>query len=275
MRTIRCSELDRVLLCPGSLTLCAIVDPRQGDEGAEGTALHWMAHDRMVRELGASGDPGPKAELPPKNFSNWIYEYYYRAVRDAVPTDWSLQVEVPLAYEFDSFALSGHIDCLAISPDGTEAIIFDLKTGYDPVDSADCNSQVLGYGVLLLRAYPDLQKITGYIIQPRNDEDEGYKRISDPMILEGSILAAAMFTLESQIEESIRNRMVVDDGPKQCKWCSAAVQCPAAIARRDLMKVQLTDENLARVQATPDDGVLASWVIAGRVPSVRVHGDSW
>jgi len=292
MITIRCSELDRVLLCPGSLTLCGMVDPRKGDEGTEGTTLHWMAHSRMVEELGATGDPGPACDTSGTDFSKWIPEFYFRTVRDTVPTDWSLQVETALAYEYDttepvpyttitwvdgkpvidrktvnSFILSGHIDALAMSADGTEAIIFDLKTGYDPVDSADCNEQVFGYACLLLRAYPDLQKITAYIVQPRNDEDEGFMRISEPMILEGSTLAASLYTMESRITASLKNAMEVNSGPKQCLWCAAAMQCPAAIAERELMKIKLTDENLAAIKAKPDDATLADWVIAGRVLS--------
>ncbi len=265
MQTIRCSELDRVLLCPGSLTLCAIVDPRQGQEGTEGTALHYIAHKRMVDELAAHGDPGSVPDLKVASFSDWIAAFYFRTVRDAVPPDWSLQVEVPLAYEFDGFALSGHIDALAMSPDGAEAIIFDLKTGYDPVDPADCNEQVFAYGCLIARAYPEVKKITAYIIQPRNDEDEGFQRVSDPMVLEGATLGASLFTLESRVGEALKNNMQVNSGAKACLWCPAAMQCPAAIADREFMKIQLTEETLASIRATPADSTLADWVIAGRI----------
>lgn len=265
MRTIRCSELDRALLCHGSLTLCAIVDPRQGGEGLEGSALHQIAHTRMAAELGASGDPGAEIECKSLAFSRWVADFYYRFVRDTVPPDWSLTVETPVAYEFGRFILSGHIDALAMNADGTEAVIFDLKTGYDPVDSADCNWQVFGYGVLLLRAYPDLKKITGYIVQPRNDEDSGFRRVSEPMILEGDTLAASIQTLEAQLNAALDNSREVNSGPKACLWCPAAMQCPAAIAERDSMKIKLTDSVLESIKATPDDAVLASWVVAGRV----------
>ena len=92
---------------------------------------------------------------------------------EVTPDGWSLEVEVPLAYEFQfekpvpyrhrrwvdgapvirsrlagGFVLSGHIDSCSINPDATEAIGWDLKTGYDPVDPADQNWQILGYAVL-------------------------------------------------------------------------------------------------------------------------------
>jgi hypothetical protein len=264
---IRCSELDRILLCPGSLTLCGIVAPRKGDEGVEGSALHQLAHAKMIAELGASGEPGRSIECKSIGFSKWIAEYYFRFVRETAPLDWSLQVETPVAYDFDRFTLSGHIDALAMSPDGTEAIIFDLKTGYDPVDPADQSEQVFGYGCLLIRAYPGLKKVTGYIIQPRNDEDEGFKRISDPMVLEGAILAASLASLESRVNVALDNSIIVNSGPKQCLWCPAALQCPATIAARDSMKIELTEDHLAQIKAEPDDALLASWVVAGRILS--------
>lgn len=280
---LRCSELDRVLACPGSLTLNAIVAHRQGDEGGEGTALHHIAHARMVSELGASGNPGTTHEMPASlSFSIWIADYYFSFVQETAPADWSLEVECALAFKFDSpirivtdaksgehsgaygFTLSGHIDAVAISPDASEAIGFDLKTGYDPVDVAEMNEQVLGYCVLLLRAYPDLLKITFHIIQPRNDEDEGFQRVSS-VVIEGDILARISAGLEARINDALANGMEVSTGLRACKWCSAAIVCPAQIQLREQMKATLTPELLETLKATPDDSVLGDWVISGRV----------
>lgn len=265
MVTIRASSLDRVLLCPGSLTLVPLVAPRDGQEGDEGTALHWLAHSEMVKDMAAVGDPGPTPVMPPSlAFSHWISDYYVRTVRDIVPADWSLEVEAALAYEFGRFALSGHIDSLAMSPDATEAVFFDLKTGYDPVDPADCNEQCFGYGCLLLQAYPSLRRVTGYIVQPRNDEDEGFQRISRPMILEGDVLANSISTLTRRVNTALDNAMTVETGMRQCKWCPAAMQCPAQIELRKHMKATITPEYLATLTATPDDAAIAEIVMTGR-----------
>ena len=273
-KIIRCSELDRVLLCNGSMTLSRLVSPRRGDEGQEGEALHWIAHSKLRKEVAAVGDIGPCPVLPKSlSFSAWIADYYVSFIREVVPADWSLECEVPLSYEFDRFILSGHIDDCAMNADATEAIIFDLKTGRDPVDPADNNEQVFGYGCLLLRAYPTLRKITAYIVQPLNDEDEGYRRISEPMVLEGDVLARSLAVLESRINAALDNSMEVDDSPKACNWCPVAMQCPAVIARRESMKLKLTDEALASIKETPDDAVLGSWVVAGRIIS-RPLGDA-
>jgi hypothetical protein len=265
--TIRCSELDRVLACPGSMTLNAIVKHRQGDEGTEGTALHWLSHSRMVSELGAAGNPGATPEMPKSlPFSVWISDFYFAYVRDTLEScpDWSLEVECALAFEWPGFTLSGHIDAVAINPDATEAIGFDLKTGYDPVDIAEQNEQVLGYAVLLLRAYPTLRSITFHIIQPRNDEDEGFQRVSS-VTLDGDTLQAAPDSLAARINHAIFNSMEVSTGLKCCKWCSAAPQCPAQILLREHMKATLTPQLLETIKATPDDAALGDWVISGRV----------
>lgn len=287
--TFRCSELDRVIYCNGSMTLVPLVDPRSGSEGEEGTALHWLSHARMKTELSAAGDIGPRPPMPKSvAFSSWVGDFYFRHVQETAPADWSLECEVPLAYTFpllspteitvvewidgrpvvtqrmaDAFNLSGHIDCLALNADATEAIGFDLKTGYDPVDAADCNWQILGYMVLLLMAYPDLKKITFWIVQPRNDEDEGFERCSS-ITMEGGRLANATATLQKALNVAIANSMEVKTGVKSCKWCPASLQCPAAIELRELMKATLTPELLASIKATPDDAALGEWVMAAQ-----------
>jgi hypothetical protein len=262
--TFRCSELDRVLSCPGSASLVPLVRPRAGQEGDEGTAIHWIAHTQLRDKHGASGDPGPTPAMPKSlPFSVWIGDYYVRHVVETVPPQWSMEVEAGLAYEWPAFSLSGHIDCVAISPDATEAIGFDLKTGYDPVDVAEMNEQCLGYSCLLLRAYPTLRKITFWIVQPRNDEDEGFQRTSS-VTLDGDVLAAAPASLEARINYALANSNELSTGLKQCKWCSAAPQCPAILKLLDEMKHTLTPAELAAIEYTPNDAKLANWIIATR-----------
>lgn len=283
MVAFRCSELDRVLTCNGSITLSRMVAPRVGDEGLEGSALHLESARRIITELGGEapdGLPEWSPLFPSLNFSRWISDYYVRHVRENAPSDWSLEVEMELAYEFEFrvpllmrhpetgradpvwvFELSGHPDACAISPDGTKAKGWDLKTGYDPVDEAEQNWQMLGYIALLKRAYPSLQEITFYIVQPRNDEDEGYQRVSEVTVTD---LDGAVETLRAALEKAAHNRLEVNSGRIQCKWCPASAQCPASIADRDFMKMTLTEEALKKIKTLPDDATLADWVIAAK-----------
>lgn len=281
----RCSSLDRDMNCNGAITLVPLVDPREGDEGAEGTCLHHSGHSRIIKELGGTGAIGP---VPPGTigFSRWIADYYFNHVRDTVPPEWSLECEAALSYEFflkepryihvvewvdgapvmrrelaDGFVLSGHIDCVALSPDATEAIGWDLKTGYDPVDVAESNWQILGYCVLLRRAYPSLKRVTFYIVQPRNNEDEGDQRVSSVTI---ENLDAAVASLAARIEAALANSMEVNSGHTQCRWCPVGCQCLALQADLEIMKITLTPEAVALIRRTPDPETLAEWVIGTR-----------
>lgn len=287
--TLRCSSLDRVLACPGSMALCARVAPRNGQESKEGVAIHWLGHTRMVNELGAVGNLGPTPPMPKSlSVSQWIVDYYFRTVQRIVPPGWPLEVEAALAYEFPmnapvemtvidwvdgaprvtkklvyGFNLSGHLDCFTVNADATEAIGFDLKSGYDPVDMAESNWQVLGYALLLLKAYPSLRKITFFIVQPRNDEDEGYERVSS-VTIEGDVLLGAERVLVAKVSDVLRNQMEVETGIKQCRWCAAALVCPAQIKLREQMKATLTPEYLESLKTNPDDATLVEWVKSGR-----------
>lgn len=284
--TIRASSLDRVLACPGSLTVNAVVKPREGDDGDEGTWCHWISAQRIKTEMGAIGDIGaqPRGPFP---HSTWISDYYVRHVMEVTPADYSLECEAALAYEFAAegkprqitvidwdegrpvqgkrpyagFVLSGHIDCLALSPDATNAIGWDLKTGYDPVDCADSNWQILGYCVLLKRAYPGLQSVTFYIVQPRNDEDEGYERISVVTI---DRLSAAVASLTAKIADAISRPLELNTTIKGCKFC-VGCSCPAIRAEQEKMKLTMTEEALAGLKAEPDDETLAEFAIGAKL----------
>lgn len=255
----RCSEFDRRLSCPGSRTLEAIVAPRQGDEGEEGTDLHAKIAFRICVELGGSCAL-PVGKLRPVGFADWIVGYCFREVQQNVPDDWSLECEVGLAYEWPQFVLSGHIDCLALNADATEAIFWDWKTGRDPVDPADNNEQGLGYIILLKRAYPSLRKATFKLCQPHNDEDEGFQRVSTVTVEWTGDECHLATALERRLNAAIAAPMSLDTG-KWCRWCSASVQCPAILKLRENMKHTLTPEELARITKTPDDAILGDWAV--------------
>lgn len=263
--TIRASELDRVLSCNGSLTLVPMVAPRDGDEGAEGTQIHAKIAWRLVTEIGASNG-GTEFQAgfsysPGKHITDWLVNFCYNAVKDATPADWTLECEMALAYEWDRFILSGHPDVVALNPDVTEFYIDDFKTGYAPVDIAEQNWQLLAYCILLKRAYPTLQRGRCRIIQPRNDEDDGFPRISEVTITD---LDAATAGLEARINVALDNAMEVNSGPSQCRWCPVGLQCPALKLEQQLMKVTLTPNALAKIKREPDDAQLGDWIVAAR-----------
>lgn len=262
--SLRSSELGRILSCNGSLTLTRLVNAREsGPEALMGQGCHWLAHDRIKRELKAVGDIGPRPEnMAAALNSQWVADYYFRHVKETVPADWSLECEADLDYEFEKFILTGHPDDIAMNADATEAIGFDLKAGYIPVDVAELNWQASAYACLIYMAYPTLKKITYYIVQPRASEDDGEQRISSVEI--DNIPQLAQY-LESEINKALANSMELNTGPSQCRYCPAKLQCNAVIELRKAMKHTLTKEDLERITRDPQDAVLADWYIDGKV----------
>ncbi|HXP60693.1 MAG TPA: DUF2800 domain-containing protein [Dongiaceae bacterium] len=263
---VRCSQLDRLLNCPGSRTLEEIVGKRGGDDGNEGTALHWETAWRLVRELGAAqpegGLPalsGPEFGIP--SYVAWIVDWCFRIVRDEVDPSWALEVEPELSWPFENFTLVGHLDVAATSPDGKESNDFDWKTGRIPVLPADCNWQVAGY-MALRRLIYGVDKARFTIAQPWNDEAEGYERQS-VVEIEAEALNRNVAEIERRVNAALEDGMLLNTGLSQCKWC-VGCHCPAIQKLLHTMQVRLTPETLAGIKANLDDPLLVNLVADAR-----------
>ncbi len=266
--TFRSSELDRVLSCNGSITLVPLVNQREGDEGDEGTMIHWMIADRAIRELGALGPEGglpapevPKGYVLPKS-SLWMVDWAIRHIQETIPADWCLMVEVEMWFEFGRWINKGHADIVATSPDGKKAKGKDWKTGRDPVDPADNNEQIGSYMGLIKCEWPTVEEVEFEICQPRisDDDENGFERVSKVVITDMPLLVS---TMDRRVCAAMDNAMQLKTG-KQCRWCSAAIQCPAMIAQREIMKITLTNEAIAAIKRQPDDSTLADWAVASK-----------
>lgn len=282
---IRCSSLNQLISCPGSRTLAAKLGVFEEDDRAswEGQWCHYQAALRFINFNGAmppeGGLPAPRIpkEYRPESFADWIVDFYHRSVMEETPGDWAMEVEAAMEVEFAQFWLEGHVDENAIAPDASALNFDDLKSGTNIVDAADCNWQVLGYAALFKSLYPDsLKRIRGRIIQPRMREGEG-KRISAVVIDErgvwddeGQLVNSVTIEefvplLERLINESLANPMMLDTGPKQCRWCPADLQCAALTAHRNKMKHTLTQAELDAVEAVPNDQRLLEWAVAKKL----------
>lgn len=262
---IRSSEMDRALSCNGSLKIVPLVDPRDGDEGFEGTMIHWMIADRCVRELGAIPPEGglpapdvPKGYVLPKN-SLWIVDWAMRHIRETIPDDWSLMVEVEMEHEFGRWVNRGHADIIAISPCGKKAKGKDWKTGRDPVDPADNNEQTGSYMGLTKLEWPSIEEIDFEICQPRISEEDGFERVSKVTVTDLPALVASM---DRRVCAALDAKPKLITG-KQCTYCIGC-SCPAIQAEQEFMELELTPELLATIKRKPDDAKLADFVIIGR-----------
>lgn len=287
-RNFRASQAAQLFACAGSDLLQrkarSAMPPASTEAATAGRWCHAQAAT-MLCQLHGAVFQGERFDWPqnfkPTGFHLWMVAFYVQAVLELAHVDMAIEVEgefqhvlkVP-TYRFrdeqtgeivesDEIGLSGHIDTVAITADATEATGFDLKTGADPVTEAADNAQVLFYIVLLKLAYPSLRKVTFYVVQPSNDPDT-HDRISE-VSLEGDALDRAAAYLEGQLLLVCANPYELNsDGWKQCRYCDAALICPAL--RKDIedMKLNLTEEAFAAIAAQPAIDELARVKLADK-----------
>lgn len=263
----RASGMPQVLACAASRLLNQRVRMANGPRSTSASLRGQWCHAEAALSLVASQGATTAAEIvhpsnvKPSPFDRWMVQYYLAAVTELSSADMAIEVEAEFTHAFERFDLSGHIDAFAITGDATEAVLFDLKSGREYVDEAGDNAQILAYIVLLWLAYPTLRRIAGYIVQPQNDPDEGYERITEFVVEGEDKLKAAAAYFERELNDSCDNQFSFNsDGWKQCRYCPAAqnLACPAILGDIANMKLTLTPEQFAAIKVSPDDGQLAS-----------------
>ena len=269
--SIRCSSLDSLLSCPGSRTLIAALGCVRED-ASDSWEGQWCHHEAATRLVNLHDAIPPEAGLPkpdipegyiPAGHARWVVDYYLNRVLEDAGGEMAVEVEAELSWEFDGFFLTGHCDFYAVNSDCTELLFDDLKAGINLVDAAEMNWQVMGYAALFKLQWPSLKKIRGRIIQPRLSEDVGPRETE--LVLEGEQLERAAEFLESSIKQALDNPMLLQTGIKACRWCDAALRCPALAAERDLMKMTITKEKIEEIKLAQDDQALAAWCVAGKL----------
>ena len=260
----RCSSLDRMLGCHASVTLeskvCAVTEDVFG--GAEtGHAVQWagswchhQAAARLRDEFGAVGTPDPltiPSHFKPSGFDEWVVDWYVTRVTKIVPSDWAMFIEREAVMEFPRFILTGHIDFSAISTDGLQGVIDDLKRGYEVVDAADSNWQLAGYCALLSLQIPTLEKLLLRIHQPAAPE-----RTTEACVTN---IPAVIASLERAINAMLDDPYTTNTG-KPCKNCKAPEICPTFRKDIKLMRETLSKEfidSIPSISSTADLAELA------------------
>ena len=273
---IRVSSLNWLLSCHGARTLVPIAIARGlvANEETEitrsGTMIHYRGAQRLIA-AGAVGtvDTPPAADIwQPDPFEKFIEDYWVDTILAVTPPDWAMEVEASLEWDTPDFRLTGHLDLFAINADATEAEIDDLKAGYIPVDAADCNWQLTGYLVLLLLVYPTLRRVKLRIVQPRNNPDDGFERVTE-VTVEINDDSVINF-LKGKIKEALADQMTLETG-KQCRYCPAALICAAQEELRKEMKIQLTEGDIAAIAAASNDETLGRWARDSKILSAPME----
>jgi hypothetical protein len=304
--TIRSSSLGPTLECPGRLIAVPLVAPRADEEASTiGTAVHYVVARRLVDDFGAKAPEGltqpPALALDP--FAAWVVDFCLDWVRENVPSDWSLMVEVPLEYEYvlpepvlvplseidgpvpkdhevrGDFVViryvicTSHVDLVALSPDGRKTVAADWKSGRIGADAADNNWQSASYLAQIRQAWP-VEQAHFAMVQPLIDEDAGVERVST-VNKTGDELDALIATISERVGHAVQNRFTTNSGIYQCQYCPVCGPlCPSIRAEKEAaltMKATLTPEHIERLRAGADDATLAEFAEAGKVltPAIK------
>lgn len=267
---IRVSSLNWLLGCHGARTLVPIAVERklasneETDITRSGTMIHYRGAQRLIAAgaVGAVDTPPDADKWQPDGFEKYIEDFWVDTILAKTPPDWAMEVEASLSWDTPDFRLTGHLDHYAINAEATEAEINDLKAGYIPVDAAECNWQLTGYLVLFLLVYPTIRKVRLRIVQPRNNPDDGFERITEATV-EINDDAVIQF-LKGEINKALADPMTLETG-KQCRYCPATLICAALEKLRAEMKHQLTEDDIAAIAARSDDETLGRWARDGKI----------
>lgn len=267
---IRCSNIDRLLSCPGSRTLdakLAELDDFSGEAAGDsmtwrGNWCHWASAKRLIEQHGAIAPDGLATPKIPSGWhpSPWderFVDWYVAQVVEHTPSDHALFVEHRFTHAFLTFDLTGQLDCYSLSPDGTEFGINDAKTGVVQVDEAENNWQLAGYCTLLKLAHPKLQRGHVRILQHDADTQFSEMEITDN-------LDALVNFMEKKVLDALIAWRELETGYKQCRLCQNIQFCPALNKEISEMKMILSEQEVSDLQVTSDLKSLAALAARGR-----------
>lgn len=214
------------------------------DPAREGTCAAWVAEMVLTGECSSAFDLVGQSH--PEN--DWVVEEvmaYHVQRYVMLLRSYGGQLKVERKVTLNEY-LEG-------TPDGHAVIqgdwlrVCDLKYGYVPVEPYR-NYQVGTYGAAILRDYPNIRKISIEIYQPRAYHSAGIHRMWEPDWEEfekfrDEIIWAAVST-QSEFPP-------LRPG-KHCRYCDAALKCPAARSfSYDVHERLLTEDD--RRDMTPEE----------------------
>lgn len=284
------------------------VKAKERQDGDEGELLHYLIAVRAVDLLGATPPEGglkpPRTNKKVPALTAWLVDWAIRQIKELIPPDWSLMVEVGMDYQYPLprpvwvpvfeitgpipadhevregmvciryVILSGHMDILSVSPDAKRMKGIDWKTGPVGADPADSNWQAATYLGLGKNAWDSIDQGEFTLAQPLIDEGAtGIPRISS-VSLTGDQLARLNDELAEQACRALETRYTTDSGVKQCRYCPMALtrpwDCPSLRAEETYMKAQIESGLLESLANAPDDAKLGDFVLSGRTLTAPV-----
>lgn len=274
------SAAHRWFECPGSIRLSAGIESKSSVFADEGTAAHELAQqclqsgfdaDRYLGEfVNIDGKTPAEKFLPVAVPGKRCFEVtdemaeavqiYVDECNNFMGDGWEWEIEAKLDLRHIPGMEFGTGDFTAYHEANKLLAVRDLKYGKGVAVTIRENEQLQIYAVGTAARYHNrgLEKIDLGIVQPRaplpSDDIPGVRRD----VIDAVDLVEFRFRLRDAAVATLE-----DDAPLKpgdwCKWCPAAVTCPARLARnRDVAEMEfgepaavsdLTDERLAEILA--------------------------
>jgi hypothetical protein len=249
--TLSISALPRVAACPGSAAL-----PQASTTSADaerGTDNH-SAAERAIIEGQLDKLPAEVRELIPRGalvVAEAIVYYDWQTDTARVPADGA---HGKRAYTPGPTEIPGTIDLLVIH--GDRVTVLDYKMHSD-VGNPDENEQLLGYALAAARVCKaaDVTLVVAYI----DADEDGTVKLLRPLVarqldeLDLDAYAAKLRGIIAAVEAQRARRVPDVRENKHCRYCPAAVHCPAKTALiRRLVSGQERDELELAMPLTPE-----------------------
>lgn len=219
MLTIRCSGLARPMTCAGSLFFKDLPEPEEIEAARQGTAAGEVLERTLLgQDIPNVARNGYVIEqdmfFHTKPIAQAIFDRAEGEVRCEQRIDWLTRSGIKIAGSYDA----GYV-----TDAGRTLNIDDLKYGWGLVEVKE-NWQLLGYAIgEVIRRQQHFETIVMRIHQPRPHHEDGSSR-------EWRISYKELIEYKERIEarcDEIANGDKTLVTSAKCKYCPAAVACPA------------------------------------------------
>jgi RecB family exonuclease len=200
------SKLDQLRLCPGSHYMqLGLPEPSASSAAEEGTLLH-----ERVAQRSTDGLDDIQADLVE---SCWNFlDATAQGDGDEVLQEQKLGVDNAQGDQ----VTFGTVDAIIRHSNGTLSVI-DWKFGYRPVNDVANNAQLAAYCAAAMQHF-GANECNGYIYQPRLKNTSHFKYTNRQAIVQ---------FIEGVIGQATGEKMILNPGEDQCRYCRARLGCPA------------------------------------------------
>jgi len=175
----------------------------------EGTAIHEAIEKRDVSGLSADA----------KQIALVGITYWDMLL--AARKNWRQYVEIRIDIPHMGF---GHADLVLISPDETQGVLVDWKTGYNSQAAVENNIQQRAYASGLFRRFPKLQTLEIHVVYVRLMEAD----VSSLAREDGNQVELELIAIDRKAEEAEQGTISAHNpDPAVCTYCVKAGGCPA------------------------------------------------